>query len=443
MIGRFPWDPFPANAPEPGGSDPFLSSIYRAAVVGGDAYRGVRSALRIDGGVLRVGNRFVAEGRYREVGFVAVGHAANSMALAALHVFGDRLTQGFLAGPEPAPTVLPFRSVVVADGWGGASVAPEVVEAAREIATGLRPNDLFLLLLSGGAQRALLVPPPNASATEFAAGIEELHHLGASGAELARVARVLGDGGVGGRLLRGPVAADVQCLLVDRGDGPVAVGGGPTYPLVPEEVDSAQATAQRSSKLAGLVAPPPSSASALAAKPGLRPVIVSAPEDALRSAADAVVDKGWSARMGILGLRERGEAAAERFLSRTEEVLAAERLDAGRRSKGLAVFATTTLDLPEGAVVGPDCEAFLSRALALGRRREMTVGLLGTAGPTGPAPAFAGAAIGAPGAPEASSAPAGLARRLAMKTGVTDVGLLAVALLPTPGGGSSRRDRSG
>ena len=100
MIGRFPWEPFPQEEPEPKGPDPVPRGAFQAAVTAADAYRSVRAALRREEGVLRVGNRFVADWRYRQVAFVAIGNAANSMALGALHAVGDRLTQGFLAGPE-------------------------------------------------------------------------------------------------------------------------------------------------------------------------------------------------------------------------------------------------------------------------------------------------------------------------------------------------------
>ncbi len=434
MIGPFPWQPFPPDEPGPGGVDPIAASIYRGAVEGADAYRAVRAALRRDGGVLRVGNRFVPEGRYREVAFLALGHAASSMALAALHTFGERLTQGFLAGPEEPPASVPFRSVTIDDGWGGAAAAPQVVDAAREIPGELHENDLLLVLLSPGAVRAVLLPPAGSSSTEFASLLERLYAAGATGAEVGEVARVFGGGGVGGRLLPASVAADVQVLLVDRGDGPVAVGGGPTYPVTDDERARAQATVAR----AGLTAafpPPEARAGALplagaVSRTSHRPVVVAAPEDALRGAADAAVDKGWSARMGVLGLRERPQAAAGTFLARAESVFATERPEDGGRSKGIAVFATTTLDLPEGVVERPACEAFLATALGALRRREASVGLLRTAGPTGPPPSFAGGVVGAPGDPNAN-VPPGAARRLAMRAGIADVGMLAVALVPT------------
>src|SRR5208282_1540846 len=96
VSARLPWETAQATTPDPVGPDALHAICYRAAVAGADVYRFLRIALRRERGILRVGNRFVADGRYREVAFVAVGHAANSMALAALDVFGERLTQGYL-----------------------------------------------------------------------------------------------------------------------------------------------------------------------------------------------------------------------------------------------------------------------------------------------------------------------------------------------------------
>jgi glycerate-2-kinase len=443
VIGRFPWDPFPQGEPAPAGDDPLLGAMYRAAVEGADAYRAVRSVVRRDQGVLRVGNRFVPEGRYREVAFIALGHAANSMALAALHVFGDRLTQGFVAGPEEPPTAVPFRSETVGDGWAGDDAAPRVLEAVREIAGGLRESDLLLLFVSPGAVRSLLLPPPGLDRRQFGELLRNLHAQGASGGDVATVARTLGTGGVGGRLLPGTVAADVQCLIVDRGDGPVAVGGGPTFPLTDAERLRARATLERAGLLATL---PPSALSPLGGVAGnplaaeRRPVVVAAPADGLRSAGDLAFDKGWTARVGVLGLNDGPTAAAERFVARVESVVAAERFVEGRKSKGIVVFATTTLGLPEGVAERSACEEFLASARGTLRRREMSVGLLRTAGPIGPGPDFAGGVVGAPGEP-GSTAPPEVARPLRMRSGITDVGLLAVALVPGGGVGSPATGR--
>jgi glycerate-2-kinase len=445
VIGRFPWDPFPPGEPEPTGDDPFLGAVYRAAVQGADAYRAVRTAVRREQGVLRVGNRFVPDGRYREVAFVALGHAATSMGLAALHIFGDRLTQGFVAGPEEPPAALPFRSETVGDGWGGSEAAPRVLEAAREIAGELRESDLFLLLLSPGAVRSLLLPPPGLTAPALADLLRALHRAGSTGRDVAAVARVLGDGGVGGRLLPARVVADVQCLIVDRGDGPVSVGGGPTFPVGDGERESARATLDRAGQLARLPREVVGRLEPTGGEPRAverRPVVVAAPADGLRAAADVVFDKGWTARVGVLGLGGGPEEAADRFLASVENVVATERASGAPPSKGLVVFGTTTLGVPEGVDERPACEACLARALGGLRRREMSLGLFRTSGPTGPGPGLAGAVIGAPGDP-ASKAPAHLARPIRMRHGITDVGVVLAAVVPAPAGaGRGRRGPS-
>jgi len=438
VIGPFPWDPFPPTGePDPKGPDPVHAIAFRAAVTAADAYRSVRLALRREGGALRVGNRFVTDGRYREVAFVALGNAANSMALAALHAVGDRLTQGFLAGPEPVLSEIPFRGTRVAPGWGGAPEAEAIVAAATELAEGLTEQDLLLVLLSGGALRSLLRPPPEMSSEEFARLLEEAHRRGATGYEIGLIARVLGTGAVAGRLARVGTHADVATLVVDRGDGARVLGGGPMHALAPNErtectelltrlgLASAfpKAVAGASRDTAGAPSPLPSRVD--------RPVIVAAPGDALKSAADAVFDKGWTSRLAFLSIRDPPAQAASRFLSRADDLYVAEGLSVESRTKGVGAFAMTTLGLPEGVDEGPALSEFLVAARDGLRRREMSVGLFRTAGAIGATEYPAGAVVGAPTEPALTSRP-DRARVVAMRRGITDVGLLTVALVPTP-----------
>lgn len=437
MIGPFPWDPFPPGEAEPKGPDPVPSLAYRAAVTAADAYRSVRLALRREGGTLRVGNRFVPEGRYREVAFLAFGHAANSMALAALHAVGDRLTQGYLAGPEAVPPELPFRSVTTAPGWGGDPVAASVVGAATELAAGLSEQDLLLVLVSPGALRALTLPPSGMTAEEFSTLLATAHERGASGREVGLLGRVLGTGGVGGRLAASVSRADVATFVVDRGDGPGTVGGGPLLPVAPHERIEARAILSRLQLSESIPAP---SRDALAPAgdtpielPGrlARPVVVASPGDALRAAADALFDKGWTSRLAFLQVREGPEPSADRFLQRTDDLLRAEALDPESRTKGVVCFAMMTLGLPEGVDEGPALGRFLWQAQAGLRRREMSIGLFRTVGGLGSPEFPAGAVIGAPtdGTAEWRR---GRARAVPMRLGITDVGLLAVAVSPTP-----------
>ena len=443
MIGQFPWDPFPPGEPDPKGPDPVHGIAYRAAVTAADAYRSVRFALRREAGTLRLGNRFVADGRYREIAFVAIGSAANSMGLAALHAIGDRLTQGFLAGPEEVPPELPFQGVKIGPGLAVGPRAEEVVRAVTEIAEGLGEQDLLLVLLSPGAARSLARPPPGAHDDELAAFLTAALEGGATGREVDLLARVVATGAVGGRLASAVRRADVATFLVDRGDGPTVLGGGPMRPVDPGERAEARAVVARLGLLGGLA---PALKDRLA--PGAdvpldpapralpRPVVVASPGDALKAAADAVFEKGWTSRLSFLEIRDAPEAGAERFLARAEELLAAERLTPESRTKGLGTFAMTTLGLPEGLDEGPALGRFLERARAGIRRREMSVGLFRTAGDIGSPQYPAGAVVGAATDPEATVRP-DRARALRMRRGITDVGLLAVTLCRPPAPGSS------
>jgi glycerate-2-kinase len=438
VIGQFPWDPFPPSGePDPKGPDPLQAIAFRAAVTSADAYRSVRLALRREAGTLRVGNRFVTDARYREVAFLAFGNAANSMALAALHAIGDRLTQGFLGGPEPVVAEIPFRGTRVAPGWGGAPEAGSIVAAATELASGLSEQDLLLVLLSGGATRSLLEPPKGLTAEEFGNFLHEAHQRGATGGEVGLLARVLGQGAVGGRLAEAVPRADVATFIVDRGDGPGRLGGGPMHPLGPNEREDCRALVARLGLSEAL---PPSVRDALGAGAGAplalpervaRPVVVASPADALRSAADAVFEKGWTSRLAFLSLTGPPAAAADRFLARADELFSAEGLSLESRTKGVGAFAMTTLGLPEGVDEGPALGEFLTRAQADLRRREMSVGLFRTAGAIGSVQYPAGAVVGAPTDRGATVRP-DRARVVAMRRGITDVGLLAVALVPAP-----------
>jgi hypothetical protein len=437
VIGRFPWEPFPQEEPEPKGPDPVHRTAYQAAVAAADAYRSVRLAFRREEGTLRVGNRFVADRRYREVAFVALGNAANSMALAALHAVGDRLTQGFLAGPEPVPDELPFRGVHLAPGWPGQPEAEEVVQAVTEIAHDLGEQDLFLVLLSPGALQALTLPPDGFSPSDFAAFLERAHRAGATSREVGLLARTLGSGGVGGRLAAAVGSADTATFVVERGDGPGIVGGGPMEPVRPAERTEARAAVSRlalgdalpRAATAAWDGPPPFAS--ISPTVG-RPVVVAAPADGLRAAADGVFDRGWSSRLAFLEIREAPEAAAEQFLARAEAMIDAENLTPDSRTKGVAVFAMTTLGLPEGVGDGPALGAFLTRAQSLLRRREMSIGLYRTSGALDSRDFPPGAVFGPPTDTKVPVAP-DIARGLPMRRGITDVGSVVVALCGLPG----------
>lgn len=434
------YEPFPrSSGPSPKGPDPVHVLAYRGAVTGADAYRAVRSAVRVEGDVLRAGNRFVPVTRYREIAFVAIGHAALSSALGLTDALGERLTQGLVVGPDPLPPEVPFRSLQTTAGWPGEVDAEPTASAVLELAAGLGARDLFLVALSPGALAALATAPTGWGRDAWAAWLRSASERGATGAEIAALARLTGRGAVGGRLALASPSATVVPIVVERGDGAAGVGGGPTLLPRAAEREAARAVLARigpgAAPPAGLEAGavPLASAETAVGENIRRPVVVASPADALRGAADAVGERKYMPRLAALSIPDPPEAAAERFLARVDAVVEENRADmieAGR--KGIVAFAALTLGLPEGVDEQPALERFLAAARSHLRRREMTVSLLRTAGASDERRAPPGAVIG--GVDDSRTRPSAGARALPMRSGITDVGLIAVALAPaTPG----------
>jgi hypothetical protein len=443
LIGQFPWDPFPPGLPEPKGPDPIPSSAYRGAVTAADGYRTTRLALRVEGDTLRIGNRFVPIGRYRQVSFLALGNAANSQSLAALHTFRDRLTQGLIVGPIEPEAELPFRSIRITPGWPDRPEAEGVVRAAEEMGAELSEEDLFLLLLSPGALLGLTVPPESVGAGAWDDFLASAAEHGASGRELALLVRLLGTGGIGGRLAGISARAEIVSFVIDRGDGPAVLGGGPVYPISRDERVEGRAILERLGLSAALPPPtldalsPDSSRSVGAPRNVRRPLLVTSPSDAVGGAGDALFDRKWATRLGTLSLPGPPESAADQFMRRVEEVLQRERLDPEAHWKGIAVLAASTLGGLEGSDEGPLLGRFLTRAQAEIRRRELSIGLMRTAGGIGDPSFPPGAVVGAPTREDLPVHP-GHARALRMEPGVTDVGYVVIAALPQSARRSSR-----
>ena len=429
---RFPFEPFdPEKLPDPKEEDHVHRLAYRAAVSGADAYRLTRAAVRRDGSMMRVGNRFVAPHRYREIAFVALGRAAISQALAVSHALGESLTQGFIAAPDPLPPEVPFRSMTVPSIGPGNPAAASVAAAVVELAQGLGADDLLLLLLSPGALGYLALPPDGESAASWAEALVRLHAQGLTGAEIGNVVRVTAAGPVGGRLaVEG--AAEVETLVVDRGDGARLLGGGPTIPVQPGERESVRALLARlGSDVPTLrpesngIAPDPTRPSGRPDRVH-RPVVIAEPADALREASSAVAEKKWLPRLADLTNSRPPAAAADRFRARVEEsrrdLTDDPLLTDGR---GLVVFAPLTLGLPEGADEREGIGEFLARIAQGLRRREMTVAAARTSGGSPSDREPPGGVVGATPSTDRRGA-----RALRMRPGIADVGVLATAAIP-------------
>jgi glycerate-2-kinase len=444
-----------------------FEAAYRGAVTGADAYRGVRFALRRDGAVLRLGNRFVRLEHVRDVAFVAVGSAATSLALGAVAALDERITQGLVAGPDPVPDEVPFRSLRISPRRSPRDATGEAGSTLLELAGELTDVDLLLVLLSPGALFDLALPPAGVTADDWGAWIEELHRSGATSAEIARFVRVVGSGAVGGALAA-RTRAHVTTLVVARSDGGALVGGGPTWPVAPRERDTVRAFCARYGLLTRFPRPvraalEPGSTPAIPAHVH-RPVVICDPAEAMREASSALAERRWTPRLADMRTSGGPETAAETFvaqaerLARNTRVLGEEReselaaASAGdreiglppgfasairrggawvagpRASHGLAVFSSTTLDVPEGLDGAAAERRFLAAAAGAIHYRGFKVALLRTSGGAPDDPAPPGVFVSAADGWQGSAIPRD--HSLAMRAGVTDVGYLLVGLFP-------------
>ncbi|MCI4352118.1 MAG: DUF4147 domain-containing protein [Thermoplasmata archaeon] len=429
-----------------------FETAFRTAIEGADAYRAVRAGLRLHDDILRIGNRFVPVDRFREIGFIALGNAAGSMALAAQEMLGERLTQGLSAGAVAAPDTLQFQHQVVPDPWPGSAPADSAREGALELAGGLHAGDLLLVLLSPGAFSVTAGPPGGWEPGEWRRVLQRVT-ADSGPVDAVRVARVLGTGAVGGRL--GGIVGDalVVTLVVDRGEGPEWVGGGPTIPLRPEEPRSVRAL------LSGTPAAEAVRDSAgLAGRNVHRPVVVTGPADAVEAAGNQLAGQGWISRLVSLHLTGSPEDVAAQFAQgmetiRREQVSAPIRPSADSegpgslasgldivptpstatptvrpKSRGLAVFGATTFGSVEGGERADEVRAFLRATARVLVRRETYAGALRTAGGIPQRGDGAGSWLARRGGGETGTEPA--IETYSVRPGFTDVGTVLVAFLP-------------
>lgn len=433
------------DAPDFEPRSPF-ETAFRTAIEGADAYRAVRAGLRLHDDILRIGNRFVSANRFREIGFIALGNAAGSMALAAQEMLGERLTQGLTASAVAPPDTLQFQYLPVPDPWPGSPQAESALLGALELAGGLHAEDLLLVLLSPGAFSITAGPPTGWDGPAWRVLLQEV--AARSGPVSAvRVGRVLGTGAIGGRL--GAIVRDpaVATLVLDRGEGAEWVGGGPTIPVRAEELQGVP------SLLAGTRA---AGARGVPIGPaGLnvhRPVVVTGPADAVEAAGNLLAGQGWISRMISLHLEGAPDKVAAGFLAgletiRRDQVAEPRRAgpDSGgalpsiplpstatpsarAESRGLAVFAGATFDTIEGGEWGDDVRAFLRAASRQSTRRETYLGALRTAGAIAGRGEGAGCWLGRRLGGDLAGEPT--FESFGVRAGFTDVGTMLVGFVP-------------
>ncbi len=372
-----------------------LEACLAAALAAVDAGAAVRKVMRRDGDCLEIAGRAVAN--RSELVVLAVGKAAAAMAAAAEGVAGDRIRTGLVitkAGHGLPLARLPLLEAghpVPDEGSGDAA------DRALQLAAGVREQELFLLLLSGGASALVSRPLEGISPAELADTTAALLACGAEIQELNSVRKHL-CALAGGRLARAVGASPIQVLVVSDvpGDRLDVIGSGPCHSDPSTFADALDVLRRR-----GIIGRVPRAVRRHlergargeleeTPKPGdpalarVRTTIVARNRDARDAARETALRRGL--RAVELGETLQGEAR-----QRGRQLAALGCAVASQAPVLLIAGGESTVTLRGSGRGGRNQELALAAALALAGRRDvalLSAGSDGSDGPTDAAGAF-------------------------------------------------------
>jgi hydroxypyruvate reductase len=215
-----------------------LAALHAAAMAAADPAAAVSRVLRLTPDGVSVDGEIVPLARGARLWLIAAGKAARGMAGAALAALGARVAGGVVAHPrgapaapgEPEPWPDEVELVPAAHPLPDAG-SLAAGDAVKRLLAGTSPEDLVLVLLSGGASSLLERPRPGLSLDALRRVTAELQRAGADIFELNTVRRALSLLKGGGLSRLAAPARVVTLALSDViGDRPEAIGSGPTVP---------------------------------------------------------------------------------------------------------------------------------------------------------------------------------------------------------------------
>jgi hydroxypyruvate reductase len=205
--------------------------IFNAAVRAVDPGEAIRRHVIRDGNRLRLGRETIELGGKRGVVVVGLGKAGASMAGAVEEILGDRIARGVVV--TKYGHVQPTRRIRIHE--AGHPVPDDAgITGARAIldqVKGLGPEDLVLVLISGGGSALTPAPVEGITLAEKQALTKALLACGADIREMntlrKHVSRIKG-----GQLARAAAPARVFTLILSDivGDPLDAIASGPTVP---------------------------------------------------------------------------------------------------------------------------------------------------------------------------------------------------------------------
>lgn len=210
--------------------------IWRAGVSAVDSARLVRSVIDCDDQTLQICDERFDLGSLGRIVVVGAGKASAGMARGLEEALGSRLVDEKVCGwvNVPADCIIPLQKLLLhAARPAGVNEPTEAgvagSEKILELASGLSPDDLCIVLLSGGGSALLPLPVPGISLADKQLMTRTLSRAGATIQELntvrKRLSRIKGGG-----LARAPQAGRMIALIISDivGDPLDLIASGPT-----------------------------------------------------------------------------------------------------------------------------------------------------------------------------------------------------------------------
>jgi hydroxypyruvate reductase len=365
-----------------------LEAVYRAAVAAVAPERVLGGALRVEGGDLAIAGRTVPRGA--RVFVLGIGKAGASLAAAAEAALGTRIVAGLALVPDGferplARCVLRVGAHPVPDARGAAATREILAFAARP-----GPDDVLLVLLSGGGSSLLCAPAPGITLVEVAATVRVLLAGGASIDELNTVRKHLA-AATGGQLARAAARAGRTFVLAISdvmGDRLDVIASGPFAPDPTRYADAIAVLARRDAErlvpdrvrvhleagARGERSETPKSGDPTFAR--IHHTVIANNATALDAASRAAEACGWRTTTTDRGLSGEARRVVPRLVAFGEE-----RCDRPQ----CWVLGGETVVTVRGAGRGGRCqELALAAALAIEGRSDIAVLAAGTDGADGP-----------------------------------------------------------
>ncbi len=209
-----------------------LLDIVEASLRAVDPYGLVKQALRLEGDTLWAGQERIDLSRTGKIFLAGAGKACFKMARAAHEILAGRVERGVFNVPEKPPSGLGDGFTFHVAGHpkpdeAGLKGAKEIVAMAREAG----PDDLFIMLISGGGSALLPYPAGGITLEDKRQLTSLLLACGARIDEINCVRKHISEV-KGGRLAQAAYPARVISLIVSDvvGDPVESIASGPTSP---------------------------------------------------------------------------------------------------------------------------------------------------------------------------------------------------------------------